>query len=541
MTGRWIAGAVVSVVTLWSASAGAQVVVAVEQGPGSNGSAAECAAQLNNDTFFNFTATIVPATGLDSAAELAAYDVVILGDSGFNNNDHSVAMGNALTAAVQNNGLGVVSVGWFLYSTLAQDAIDLSMDPVVPIDESMGANDFCSSPVTLNFMGNHPVTAGLGASLTLATSFYVEHSPLGPDAVGGTILGTSSAASCTTPTRNSVVVGTLGGGRLVYLGPLYLGNVGQYNNGDLRSGNADRLLEQAVNWAAGGAIVPNCMVNAQCDDANVCNGAEQCIAGFCNPGVPLVCSDNNICTDDTCSPLNGCQFPANSVACNDNDVCTTNDICGGGVCNGVPLPCNDNNTCTDDTCLPPNGCVFTPNTGACDDGDQCTVNDTCVNGMCNSSPADCDDMNECTTDTCVPMTGCSNTANTNACNDADACTENDVCGAGTCAGAPITGCCVDDGDCGPNEVCHPVDHVCIPGGTGGGGGGPGAGGGGPGAGGGGGSSSGGNGSGNNDDDDGPTRVDSGCGCRTASQSNDTPWLLALGLAAFGVRRRRAAQ
>ena len=178
----------------------------------------------------------------------------------------------------------------------------------------MGVVDYCSNPVTLSFQGNHPITTGLGATLTLATSFYVDHSAFAPDAVGGTVLGTSSAPSCSSVTRNSVAVGTLGAGRLVYLGPLYLGNVGQYNNGDLRSGNADRLFEQAVNWAAAGAIVPNCMVNAQCDDANVCNGAEQCINGFCSPGMPLVCSDNNVCTDDTCvSPTQGCTFTNNTA------------------------------------------------------------------------------------------------------------------------------------------------------------------------------------------------------------------------------------
>jgi MYXO-CTERM domain-containing protein len=538
MVRRWIAGVVVSLGTLAAASAEAQIVVAVEQGPLASGSATECAAQLNDDTFFNFTATVVPATGLDSAAELAAYDAVILGDSGFNNNDHTTAMGNALTTAVQNTGLGVVSVGWFLYSTLAQDATDLSLDPVVPIDENMGANDYCANPVTLSFLVAHPITAGLGASLTLVGSTYVEHSPLAPDAFGGQILATSSGMSCTTVTRNSVVVGTLGAGRLVYLGPLYLANVAAYSNVDLRSGNADRLFEQAVNWAAGGVVMPNCMVNADCSDNNVCTGTETCVGGFCQPGVPLTCGDNNVCTDDTCNALNGCMFTPNNVACNDGNACTNNDVCSMGQCGGVPLVCNDNNPCTSDGCNPLNGCVFTPQGGVCDDGDPCTMGDTCSNGTCGGAPVDCDDINECTSDSCIPMIGCSNVANMNACNDGNICTENDVCAAGSCLGAAIPGCCVDSNDCAPNEECDPVDHVCTPGGSGGGGGTGGAGvGGSTGGAGVGGSSNGGGGSSGTGDVRGPLVVDTGCGCRTTSRPNDAAWVFALGLAAFGVRRR----
>ena len=37
-------------------------------------------AQLNDDTFFDFTATLVDVSDVDSVAELAAYDVVVLGD-----------------------------------------------------------------------------------------------------------------------------------------------------------------------------------------------------------------------------------------------------------------------------------------------------------------------------------------------------------------------------------------------------------------------------------------------------------------------------
>ena len=43
--------------------------------------------QLEDDTWFDFSAAVVLATDLDTDVELAAYDVVILGDSGYTTAD----------------------------------------------------------------------------------------------------------------------------------------------------------------------------------------------------------------------------------------------------------------------------------------------------------------------------------------------------------------------------------------------------------------------------------------------------------------------
>jgi cysteine-rich repeat protein len=46
---------------------------------------------------------------------------------------------------------------------------------------------------------------------------------------------------------------------------------------------------------------------APCPDATVCNGAETCDgAGACQPGMPLDCDDNSLCTQDSCDPVGGC-------------------------------------------------------------------------------------------------------------------------------------------------------------------------------------------------------------------------------------------
>src|SRR5262245_4620204 len=53
-----------------------------------------------------------------------------------------------------------------------------------------------------------------------------------------------------------------------------------------------------VAWTAWSAQA--CTTNAECDDANVCNGAETCQAGVCIPGLGITCNDGNACTLDSC-------------------------------------------------------------------------------------------------------------------------------------------------------------------------------------------------------------------------------------------------
>ncbi|UUZ69431.1 Ig-like domain-containing protein [Polaromonas sp. P2-4] len=89
---------------------------------------------------------------------------------------------------------------------------------------------------------SHPVTQGIGS---FATTTYSEFpvSGLRADA-GSQILATING-------HIAVAVATPGNGRSVYLGPIYSGSSAAYNNAGLRSGPADRLMEQAIAWAKG--------------------------------------------------------------------------------------------------------------------------------------------------------------------------------------------------------------------------------------------------------------------------------------------------
>ena len=200
-----------------------------------------------------------------------------------------------------------------------------------------------------------------------------------------------------------------------------------------------------------------------CEDGNLCTNGEQCDAGSCGLGEPVVCDDDNLCTTDTCTPALGCVFTFNEVPCNDDSLCTTGDHCHLGSCIGAQLlVCDDMNPCTDDACSALTGCTFTQNTAPCDDGNACTTGEQCAGGWCLGDAVVCDDSEVCTDDACDPMTGCTFTPNAEDCDDGDACTEGDACSGGACAGLTIS-CddlepCTTDG-CDPQSGCT---HTPLP-------------------------------------------------------------------------------
>jgi len=214
--------------------------------------------------------------------------------------------------------------------------------------------------------------------------------------------------------------------------------------------------------------VPNCCnTDSQCADSDQCTTNERCVNNACVSD-PVVCNDNNPCTDDSCNPATGCVVTNNNDPCNDNNACTTNDTCSGGSCHGGPPPnCNDNDVCTDDGCNPASGCTHTNNTAPCDDGSECTTNDHCLNDACAGGPApNCDDGNVCTDDTCSPTTpgGCVHTNNTAPCSDGNGCTVGDVCSGGVCTSGGPKNCndfneCTDDSCFAPSGTCQHLNNV----------------------------------------------------------------------------------
>ena len=196
--------------------------------------------------------------------------------------------------------------------------------------------------------------------------------------------------------------------------------------------------------------------SSPCSDGNACTIGDVCKNSACVAGIATVCTDGNSCTDDTCDGVGGgCIFKANATPCDDGNACSQTDVCKTGLCSGIPVVCDDKNICTNDSCSPKLGCVNAANSIACDDGSACTTNDTCGGGACKGiavvAATFCDDSNPCTTDVCDVAKGCLHNNNSAACDDGNGCTVGDVCSGGKCASGTNTCGCAADSDCAPQE------------------------------------------------------------------------------------------
>ena len=220
-----------------------------------------------------------------------------------------------------------------------------------------------------------------------------------------------------------------------------------------------------------------------CQDADVCNGDETCVAGVCTPGAEMVCDDGDACTNNTCHAANGCIFipSPNGTSCSDADLCNGEETCQSQQCvANDPLDCDDGNPCTSSTCDPVEGCqaAYLPDGQDCSEADPCLGSGSCQSGVCVIGAAlDCDDADACTQDVCVPFQGCSH--DPLDCDDGEECTQNDCdpgsgclnspapagteCGEGLCSGTCTDGTCgtaglplCDDAEPCTRDSCDPA-------------------------------------------------------------------------------------
>jgi hypothetical protein len=124
-----------------------------------------------------------------------------------------------------------------------------------------------------------------------------------------------------------------------------------------------------------------------CDDGIACTADScdpatgECIYDYANCcSLDAECYDGNDCTDDSCNTDEGeCVHAPNTADCYDGDRCTEGDTCSGGECvSGVPMSCSDGDLCTLDVCT--DGQCSNPPVD-CDDENACTA-DACVDGVC---------------------------------------------------------------------------------------------------------------------------------------------------------------
>lgn len=168
---------------------------------------------LRGGRWSEFEADLVLPAALDEDA-LADYDVVVWGDSGYDDLSWTLEMAEAIHAWAEDGG-GVVSTSWVTYA-LGTGPADVAMGLLTPIATGTGDN-YCSGPVTLAVVEEHPVVRGFTPTFTTNSDFANFGVPL----EGATSLVNVTSGSCYPSggtTYPSVVVGELGEGRLVFAG-----------------------------------------------------------------------------------------------------------------------------------------------------------------------------------------------------------------------------------------------------------------------------------------------------------------------------------
>jgi hypothetical protein len=192
-----------------------------------------------------FVATIVNGSNIDTLEELNNFDVVVIGDSGWDEDDFSVFQ-TALKAWVQNGG-GVVATGCTIFAMPAGG----DLDDILPV----------SPPYDFESFGNVTIISDEGSEITQGVDtfpiydyveFPMSHKADPGAAVLGVTLSTGNT-NITTPTFMPVIVSWVYGlGKAVYLGPIYFADFQSYDNeGFYTDVDAVRLLLNSVEWAAG--------------------------------------------------------------------------------------------------------------------------------------------------------------------------------------------------------------------------------------------------------------------------------------------------
>ena len=148
----------------------------------------------------------------------------------------------------------------------------------------------------------------------------------------------------------------------------------------------------------GSQSVCECVADSDCPQpANACDGKIRCVANECalDPNTKVLCNSVGLgpCLSASCNPETGqCNvaLKADGVSCDDQDECTAIESCLGGNC--VPLAetqCDDANPCTDDLCTPDQGCTHANNQSSCNDGNPCTADEACAGGTCQGGYSVC--------------------------------------------------------------------------------------------------------------------------------------------------------
>jgi hypothetical protein len=182
------------------------------------------------------TVTVVHGTDIDTAGELASFDVVVTGCVGAGTcNDDRTSYDAVIATWVQGGG-GLVASGWELYQSPPPNFA--SVMPNAGSSYDTGAQQ--QIPV-----GTLPIVTGITSFTANAT-----YLPFGGAPKAGSIQFLKDAAN-----NSTAQAWTQGTGRVVFLGPLYMDDFSPYQNQSLTDGSNPMALEvllRSIEWAGKG-------------------------------------------------------------------------------------------------------------------------------------------------------------------------------------------------------------------------------------------------------------------------------------------------
>ena len=212
------------------------------------------AEQLTDSTAFKFAATALLVSEIaDWTSAFATYDVVVIGDSGFDFAYAGSPIFSALKSFVDLGG-GVVSTGVYakaLFST-GYGGLGSDADYITPVSVSATGYFLYVAPnstITISD-STHQIA---GSIKTYAAQGYHEVA-LAKDA-DANILATDATGRVAIAYDDDV---GLGHGRTVYLGSVHMGADSIFGGDKTRTEDSavDQIFERAVAWAAGGGTAP---------------------------------------------------------------------------------------------------------------------------------------------------------------------------------------------------------------------------------------------------------------------------------------------
>lgn len=132
----------------------------------------------------------------------------------------------------------------------------------------------------------------------------------------------------------------------------------------------DELCEATETCSAAAGCIPECTVDADCDDGLFCNGTESCDTGRCVSSEAVGCDDEVSCTIDVCDEAtDSCRHVLDDGLCSSQETCHALDGCipectGDADCDDGVF-CNGAESCQDGSCV--------AGTDPADDGLACTI------------------------------------------------------------------------------------------------------------------------------------------------------------------------